>query len=164
MDIYDIYVDDLLDQARAAVKPQWFHTYGVEDAGYVDVETHASTVKEFSGLKLPGLLHTEGYIRALFERGRRRRTEQEIANDVQVRLIRKRRLTDSANSLELVAVVDEASLRREVGEQGVMREQLRHLIEMAALPSVTLQALPLGEGAHSSMDGGFTLSFLPRSH
>ncbi|GAB3438528.1 helix-turn-helix domain-containing protein [Actinophytocola sediminis] len=38
MDTYDIYVPDLLDQAREAVKPQWFRSYGVEDLGYVDLE------------------------------------------------------------------------------------------------------------------------------
>jgi hypothetical protein len=52
-------------------------------------------------------------------------------------------------------IIDESALRREVGGPDVMRTQLRHLIEMADLPSVSLQVLPLK--MHSALDGGFTL-------
>lgn len=94
MDIYDHYDDTLVEEAREAAKPPWFRAYGIEDAGYVDVETYAASVKEFSGLMLPGLLHTEGYIRALFAHSRRRRTPEQLRNDIEVRLIRKERLTN----------------------------------------------------------------------
>lgn len=129
--------------------------------GYVDVETHAQSVKEFSGLMLPGLLLTEGYIRALFEHSHRRRSAEELHNDIEVRLIRQERLTSERNPLDLAVIVDESALRRDVGGPGVMRDQLRHLVEMAQLPSVRLQVLPLK--AHSALDGGFILlSFLDR--
>ncbi len=59
MDLYDQFVEDLIAETREALKPQWFRSYGVEDLGYVDVETYAASVKEFSGLNLPGLLQTE---------------------------------------------------------------------------------------------------------
>lgn len=159
MDLYDCYSEELVAQAREAAKPQWFRAYGVADLGYVDVETYASTVREFPGLKLPGLLHTEGYMRALFKHGRRRRTREQVNNDVQVRLIRQQRLTSEDNPLELTAIIDETALRRDVGGPAVMREQLQQLLEMAELPTVTLQVLPLK--AHSAMDGGFILLSFP---
>lgn len=155
MDIYDHYEETLIAEAREAMKPPWFRAYGIEDMGYVDVETHASSVKEFSGLKLPGLLHTEGYLRALFAHSRRRRSAEELHNDIQVRLIRQERLTQQENPLELAVIIDESALRRDVGGPEVMREQLRHLVGMADLPTVTLQVLPLK--AHSALDGGFIL-------
>lgn len=161
MDIYDIYVPGLLDQARAAMKPQWFRYYGVEDLGYVDVETHASAVNEFSGLNLPGLFQTEAYIRAVVGRDRRSRTPAQINNDVQVRLIRKKRLTSTDDPLYITAIIDEAALRRSIGGPAVMREQLRQLVDLAALPTVTVQVLPLRNGAHSAMDGAFTLLSFP---
>ena len=160
MDLYDQYVDDLLAETREALKPQWFRSYGVEDLGYVDVETHAATVKEFPALNLPGLLQTESYIRAVLAGGRRR-TKVQMDNDIAVRLIRQRRLTGDSSPLDLVAVVDEAALRREVGGAEVMREQLRHLVEAAAWPTVSLQVLPLREGVHSAMDGAFILLSFP---
>jgi DNA-binding XRE family transcriptional regulator len=42
MDLYDCYLEDLLDQAREALKPRWFHQYPLVDMGYVDVETEAA--------------------------------------------------------------------------------------------------------------------------
>lgn len=155
MDTYDHYDETLVEEAREAGKPPWFRSYGIEDAGYVDVETYAASVKEFSGLMLPGLLHTEAYIRALFAHSRRRRQPEQLRNDIDVRLIRQDRLTSGEDPLELSVIIDESALRREVGGPDVMRDQLRHLIEMAELPSVTIQALPLK--MHSALDGGFTL-------
>jgi transcriptional regulator with XRE-family HTH domain len=155
MDVYDTYDETLVDEAREAGKPPWFRAYGIKDAGYVDVETYASSVKEFSGLMLPGLLHTEAYIQSLIAHSRRRRTPQELRNDIEVRLIRQERLTSVQNPLELTAIIDESALRRDVGGPDVMQDQLRHLIEAAALSSVTIQVLPLK--AHGALDGGFTL-------
>ncbi len=159
MDLYDTYDETLLSQAREASKPQWFRAYGVEDLGYVDVETHAASVQEFPGLNLPGLLQTEAYIRAMLERGRRRRTAAQMRNDIEVRLIRQARLADDQNPLELTAIIDESALLRDVGGPEVMREQRRKLTEMADLPTVTLQVLPLR--AHGAMDGGFILLSFP---
>jgi transcriptional regulator with XRE-family HTH domain len=155
MDVYDCYDETLIEQAREAGKPPWFRQYGIEDMGYVDVETYAQSVKEFSGLMLPGLLHTEAYIRALFDHSRRRRSAEQLHNDIEVRLIRQERLTSDQDPLELAVIVDESALRREVGGPDVMQEQLQHLVEMAGLPSVTIQVLPLK--THSALDGGFTL-------
>jgi hypothetical protein len=161
MDLYDHYDADLLDQTREAAEPLWFRAYGISDLGYVDVETYAVAVKEFPGLNLPGLLQTEDYVRAMLAGGRPRRTQEQVANDVQVRLIRQQRLENPENSLDLVVVLDEVSLRREVGGVEVMRAQLRHLVQVTELPTVSLQVLPLDAGTHSSMNGAFTLLSFP---
>lgn len=155
MDTYDHYDETLVEEAREAAKPPWFRAYGVEDLGYVDVETYAASVREFSGLQLPGLLHTEVYIRALFAHSRRRRSSDQLSNDIEVRLIRQERLTGGQDPLELATIIDESALRRDIGGPEVMRAQLAHLVEMAELPSVTLQVLPLK--MHGALDGGFTL-------
>jgi transcriptional regulator with XRE-family HTH domain len=157
MDIYDVYVDDLVDAAREAYKPQF--DYGL--LGYVDAEAQAVLVREFCALNLPGLLQTEPYIRALFARYPLARTPKLLEHDVAVRLNRQRRLTDQDWPLELVAIVDEAALRRKVGGTEVMRGQLEHVVKAATLPTVTLQVLPLRSGAHGCMDGGFNLLSFP---
>ena len=157
MDLYDRYEEGLLDEVRAALKPSWVTAYGVQDLGYVDAETEASVVREYCGLNLPGLLQTEAYIRAVFAQARRRRSLDQLRNDIMVRLIRQKRLVSEEDPLELIAVIDEAALRRKVGGPEVMRAQLGRLIDMAALPTVTLQVLPLDGGTHSAMDGGLAL-------
>jgi len=158
MDLYDCYVEGLLDEAREALKQPWYPQYNKNDMGYVGLEDEAVLVRTFCGLNLPGLVQTERYIRALFEGcPHLMPSPTKIEEQVAVRLFRQRRLRDTDNPLEMVAFVDEAALHREVGGTDVMREQLKHMVEAAALSSVTLQVLPYGCGAHGAMNGGFTL-------
>jgi transcriptional regulator with XRE-family HTH domain len=123
MDLYDQRDDGLLDLAREAAQRGWWRAYGIEDLGYVDVETEANAVLEFSGLNIPGLLQTEAYARAQLQVGSRL-SQTRFERDVEVRAIRQQRLTNDNHSLELTAIIDEAALSREVGGRRVMAEQL----------------------------------------
>ena len=161
MDLYDRYEDDLLDAVREALKPSWFTAYGVKDMGYTDAETEASRVQDYPGMQLPGLLHTEAYIRAQFSHALRRRNAKQVDNQVAVRGIRQQRLTSEDNPLDLVAIIDEAALTREIGGPAVLRAQLNHLIMMAELPSVTLHVLPQRRCSPNALEGGFTLLGFP---
>jgi len=161
MDVYDQWDEGLLDAARDALKPSWFAAYGIKDLGYTDIETEAARVCDYPGMHLPGLLHIEPYIRAMFGYPHYRRTPEQIDNQVAVRKIRQQRLTSDDDPLELVAIVDEAALRREVGGPEVMRAQLDHLIIMAALPTVTLQVLQMKGSPPIAMNGALTLLDFP---
>lgn len=161
MDLYDQYDGGLLAAARAALEPSWFAAYGIKDHGYIDVETEARRVCDYPGMHLPGLLHVEPYIRALFSHAHRRRSPKQLKNDLAVRLIRRQRLTSEDDPLELVAIIDEAALRREIGGPEVMRAQRQHLIEMAALPTVTLHVLQMDGCPPTALGGAFTLLDFP---
>jgi transcriptional regulator with XRE-family HTH domain len=160
MDFYDVYDPELLDLVREANRPGWWTKYNVDDRGFLSMETEASSLCEFSIVTIPGLLQTEGYMRALF--GMRRSREQ-LTNDVAVRRHRQRRLTDEEFPLDLVAIIDEAALRKKVGGAEVMHEQLGHLVMAAELSSVSLQVVPDDEGAHPAMTGAFTILTFPES-
>jgi len=58
---------------------------------------------------------------------------------------------------QFFAVIDEGALRRPVGEPGVMRRQLAHLLSVAEQPHVTLRVVPLATGAHAGMRGPFVI-------
>jgi hypothetical protein len=58
-------------------------------------------------------------------------------------------------------VLNEAVLRRQVGGADVMRDQLRHLAEMAKRPNITVQVLPFSAGAHPAMVGSFIMLNFP---
>ncbi|TDQ04109.1 helix-turn-helix domain-containing protein [Labedaea rhizosphaerae] len=161
MDLYDHYEEGLLQAVRDAAEPSWFITYGVQDMGYTDAETEASRVWIYPGMQLPGLLHVENYIRAQLAHASRRRSAKQVENQVAVRHIRQRRLTSLDNPLDLVAVIDEAALTREIGGPLVLREQLDHLVMMAELPSVTLHVLPQRTCPVNALDGSFALLGFP---
>ncbi|MBP2330824.1 DNA-binding XRE family transcriptional regulator [Kibdelosporangium banguiense] len=160
MDLYDCYSEGLLAETRQALKPRWYTAYGLKDLGYLDVETEAAEVRQFSAQVIPGLLQAPGYIRALFQ-GHHRSNPLVVDRSVEIRGIRQQRLTSEERPLKLVAVIDEAVLRRVVGGPKVMWQQLTALASMTKLPTVTLQVLPLNAGSHSAMQGGFNVLTFP---
>ncbi|MDR7302084.1 Scr1 family TA system antitoxin-like transcriptional regulator [Haloactinomyces albus] len=86
MDLYDVHDPGLLDLARTASRKGWWRAYGIEDRGYVDLETEACTVRDFQVTNIPGLLQTESYARALLKSGRLAGSNRQIENDVAVRI------------------------------------------------------------------------------
>ena len=81
---------------------------------------------------------------------------EEIEWRMELRLARQALLTQPG-AHRLWAVIDESALRRQVGGPRVMCSQLERLIEVTKLLNVTLQILPFGAGAHSSMVGAFSI-------
>lgn len=63
--------------------------------------------------------------------------------------------------LVLSAVLDEAVLRRRVGGPAAMRDQLRHLLQLAALPHVRLQVIPFHYGGYVGLTGPFIIFSFP---
>jgi hypothetical protein len=55
----------------------------------------------------------------------------------------RRAVLTRAIAPQFFAVLDEVALRRPVGELGVMRRQLAHLLNVAEQPHVTLRVVPL---------------------
>lgn len=157
MDVYDRYDPDLVQLAREAQRPGWWKKFGIEDRGFIDMETEAMAEFELNLVYIPGLLQTEAYMRALFSSGKANRTKERMQNDVEARIHRQARLFDAEFPLELVAIIDESALRKKVGGAEVMREQLLHLAERAALPTVIVQVLPDEAGVHAGMDGTFVI-------
>jgi Domain of unknown function (DUF5753) len=71
--------------------------------------------------------------------------------------IRRQELLTKDSAPRVWSVIDEAALRRAVGGPEIMRGQLRHLIEAAGLPNVTLQVVPFCIGGHDAAGGSFTV-------
>ncbi|MGX1882725.1 helix-turn-helix domain-containing protein [Streptomyces sp. NPDC055287] len=110
----------------------------------------------YACMYVPGLLQTRAYAEAVHRASEMRCTEQEIAHMVDIRMKRQELLTRE-DPPHIWAVVDEAVLRRMVGGRAVMREQLRHMLEMAGRPHVTIQILPFASGAHAAAVGSFVI-------
>ncbi|GAB3486927.1 helix-turn-helix domain-containing protein [Amycolatopsis cihanbeyliensis] len=163
LDLYGLPVNDwepYEQLAREARKKAWWQEFGVEARGYVALEAAAARLHHFELGNIPGLLQTEAHARTLFGKLSKRRSKHWVEDQTAVRLIRQQRLRSEENPLELVAIVDETVLWRPVGGREVHRAQLWHLLEVAELPTVTLQVLPLSASPHVGMDGSFhVLSF-----
>ena len=147
---------------HARVRPQTrtlrtlLDLYGVEGAHQDELIAllRDAGVWNYESLYVPGLVQTEDYARAVIRGGFPSASRDEIERRVQVRMERQDVLRGD-RPLELWGIVDEAALRRLVGGREVMRGQLRHLLEAAELPQVTLQVIPFSAGAHAGMPGSF---------
>jgi transcriptional regulator with XRE-family HTH domain len=150
----------LLALARETATPGWWHDYAdiipnwVEP--YVGLEAAASVIRTFQVQYVPGLLQTEGYARALLQTGFPDAESEEVARRAELRVSRQEVLS-KPNAPRMWAVIDEGALRRPIGGPEVMREQVRHLIDMADHPAITIQVLQFKAGAHSGGGGPFVL-------
>jgi transcriptional regulator with XRE-family HTH domain len=154
----------LVDLARQANSPGWWHKYSdvLPDwfSVYVGLEEAASLIRIFELQFVPGLLQTADYARAVIRLGQRGAAEREVEHRVSLRLDRQRILA-KPDAPRLWAIVDEALLRRPMGGAGVMRGQLRRLIEAAQEPNITLQVVPFRVGGHAAEAGSFTIMRFP---
>jgi len=57
-----------------------------------------------------------------------------------------------------VTVIDEWVLHRLIGSPEVMYEQLTHLAEMSARPSISVQVVPSENGANAGLGGAFDIA------
>ncbi|WP_416964079.1 helix-turn-helix domain-containing protein [Streptomyces sp. Agncl-13] len=155
---------EFLDSARRANEPGWWRAYG--DAfptwfeQHLGLEEATSLIRTYEVQFIPGLLQTAAYAESVIRLGRPVDTPDAIQRRVELRMTRQELLT-RPDAPRLWVVVDEAALRRPLGGADVMREQLRHLIETAALPNVTLQVLPFTVGGHAAAGGPITVLRFP---
>ncbi|MFZ2042916.1 MAG: helix-turn-helix transcriptional regulator [Trebonia sp.] len=149
----------LLKLARESNTPGWWQGYAdilphwVEP--YFGLEAAASFIRNYELQFVPGLLQTEGYALSLIRLGNAP-TEEDVLRRAEARMSRQDILSRETPP-RVWAVVDEGALRRPIGGAKVMREQLKHLIDMCDHPAVTLQVLPFRVASHPAMGGPFTI-------
>jgi transcriptional regulator with XRE-family HTH domain len=164
LDLYGLTVsqwEPLKEQWRIAKQPGWWASYKLEDQGYISMEDEAVSVREYQPSFIPGLLQTEEYARAFFNRSFMLRSRQTIENQIVVRIRRQDRLTDKDNPLEFIAIIQEGVLRRYNGDPAVHRAQLRRIIERVGLPNVTVQVLREAQGVHDGLSGSMIVLNFP---
>lgn len=120
-----------------------------------EYENRASTIREWSPSIVTGMLQTQDYARGLLK------TASGVTNEVLTtrlanRVERQRRVLFRDDPPTAVYVIDHAALYRLVGSADVMVSQMKHLVEIAALPNVTLQILPAV--AHPATQSGFLIA------
>ncbi|KPI29312.1 helix-turn-helix domain protein [Actinobacteria bacterium OV450] len=124
---------------------------------FLAFESGARSARAWTPMVVNGLLQTEAYARALIESARSAddRTSEFVENAVEVRLNRKKRITE--DGMELVCIMDESALRNMVGGPDVMRDQYEEIKRLGALPNVTIQIIPFAAPAYRVVGGEFLL-------
>ncbi len=129
--------------------PDWFESF-------VGLESDAAEVWRYSPNFIDGLLQTPEYAAAFLELGEKV-TEQSVKQQAEFRRARQDRVNREDDPAKLRVVLDEAALRRKVGGTDVLRDQIRHLVELAERPNITIQVVPFDAGAYVGMQSPFHL-------
>ncbi|MEV6425928.1 helix-turn-helix transcriptional regulator [Streptomyces sp. NPDC051662] len=155
-------VDSLMQMAKDSRQQGWWHAFGdIPYSVYIGLETDAASLRVYEPQVVPGLLQTRPYAEALINGALPESPALDVEKRVGVRLRRQDRISTPDDPLRLWAVVDEAALRRRVGDRQLMREQLEHLVEQSQLPHVTVQVLPFDMGAHPGITGHYAILEFP---
>ncbi|MEV1157713.1 DUF5753 domain-containing protein [Micromonospora chokoriensis] len=133
-------------------EPVWFRPWA-------DIEREALVLRWFELAWVPGLLQTEAYARATL--AGEALSADAVDELAAARVARQAVLRRDPPPL-LVAILDEAVLRRTLGDdRAMMREQCEHLAACAELPSVQIHVVPEGAGMYPGLGGPFILADMP---
>jgi hypothetical protein len=151
--------EKILKLVREANAPGWWRSYSeVLPAwfeAYIGLESAASVVRSYEIQHVHGLLQCPEYMEAVVS-ANRALPPSELTRRIELRR-RRQSVFERPGAPMLWVVLDEAAVRRPVGGPPVMRAQIRHLIDQADRPNVTIQLLPYSVGAHAAEGGAFTL-------
>ncbi|MER6688321.1 helix-turn-helix domain-containing protein [Streptomyces minutiscleroticus] len=120
------------------------------------LEARAAEIGVYECSSIAGLLQTPAYARALFEVRQPPYPAEEVDRLVAARMARLS-VFDRSPAPSLSFVLEEATLRRKVGDTMVRKQQFERLLEAGRLNSVTLQVMPMDSVAHPGMSGRIEL-------
>ena len=150
----------LLGLAEDAAQKGWWEEFtdslSEDYKQFIGLEHEATSMAIWHVDVVTGLLQTEDYARHII--GSYSRVEPVapgmIGRLVRVRMRRQRVL--SRDGLQLSVVLDESVLKRRIGDEPVMYDQLMRLVKEADRPNLTLQVLPL-DAQHSVFGESFVI-------
>ena len=159
--------DRLLQLARDANNRGWWHRYHDVTpewfSDYLGLEAAADLIRTYEVQFVPGLLQTPEYTRAVAGlTSGTERTPDELDRIVALRTTRQAELHRDP-PLRVWAVIEESVLRRPIGDQQVLRDQLAWLLQAIQWPNITLQIIPLGSAGHAATAGAFSVLRFPQA-
>jgi len=122
----------------------------------LELEQQAAVIREFALSFVPGILQKGKYARAVLRTSFPPVREEECDRLVVTRLQRAKVLVNPVNPV-VWALIDEAVLRRVVGSEEVMAQQITHMVRLVESGRVRVHVLPFGLGVHTLMQGMLTL-------
>ena len=138
----------LLALAEDAAQKGWWEEFAdglsADYQQFIGLEHEASSIAIWHVDVVPGLLQTQAYARHIISSYSR---VEPIAPGAIERLVkvrmRRQQVLDREPEIQLSVVLDESVLKRRIGDELVMYEQLQRLAREADRPNLTLQILPL---------------------
>ncbi|ADD44548.1 helix-turn-helix domain-containing protein [Stackebrandtia nassauensis] len=149
--------NELVRMAKDCLRSGWYVPFDVPQQfqPYLDLEGAATKLSFFEVEYVNGLFQTDAYTRAIQVGWGLKGAE--LDHTQTFRAQRKKRFWQRDPAPEVVLVMSEAAVRRQVGGPEVMAEQMVHLRKLAEKPNVAIRVVPYSAGSYPSMGGNYTL-------
>ena len=148
-----------LDMVKQSNEPGWWRRFGDTMPNWftdlVGLEEAAARIQIWEPIYVSGLLQIEPYARAIFSHGRPDMADERVDQLVALRM-RRQKMFSRPDAPRVWMVLDESVLHRPIGGQKVLKQQIEYLLEMSALPHVSVQVLPY-ESSGLSAEHAFSL-------
>jgi transcriptional regulator with XRE-family HTH domain len=152
--------EHLLTLAEDAAQKGWWEEYAdslTEDyQQFIGFEHEATSIDIWHVDVIPGLLQTEAYSRHIISSYSKVEPAAPAMITRMVRVRMQRQQVLDRDGLQLTVVLDESVLRRRIGDDSVMRDQLDRLARDADRPNLNLRILPL-DAQHTVFGESFTI-------
>jgi hypothetical protein len=150
---------EVLDLARHSDERGWLRVLGATKLPeywqtWIDFESEASVLLHYQPLVIPGLLQTPDYARAIIRSTGTDLSDADVDALVSSRMARQG-LLSKENPVKLHALIEETVLHHPRRDADTLGRQLRHLVECAARPNITIQILPADVFPHPGLNGPF---------
>ncbi|MEU7789314.1 MULTISPECIES: helix-turn-helix transcriptional regulator [unclassified Amycolatopsis] len=134
-----------LDMVKQSNEPGWWRRFGDTMPNWftdlVGLEEAAARIQIWEPIYVSGLLQIEPYARAIFSHGRSEMADERVDQLVALRM-RRQKMFSRPDAPRVWMVLDESVLHRPIGGVKVLKQQIEFLLEMSALPHVSVQVLP----------------------
>ncbi|MFF3343456.1 helix-turn-helix domain-containing protein [Streptomyces flavidovirens] len=131
----------------------WFRKWARLEQTAVSLDTYECRL-------VPGLLQSEGYVRAVFEDDTPPLSDEQMEIQLAARMDRQRLLGERPNT-SFSFIIDEAVFRRRIGGAEVTSELIDHVLESTKPRNVVLQLMPLDCEHHACLAGPLQLLETP---
>lgn len=151
-------IDELVTLAREARSADTWEEFGVDMSpafhDLVAMEGVARDIWKYEPSVITGYFQTDDYARALLTT--LGHDSGEVEKRARLRAARQQILY-LANGPEIYVIMSEVVALRPVGSNEIMRQQLRHLVDLDRRPDINMHLLPLSAGTHANLDQPFTV-------
>jgi transcriptional regulator with XRE-family HTH domain len=155
---------ELIEQARRLHNDELIDTAGSTEQSrhFLNFEPTANKITAFQLLLVPGLAQTPEYAHAAIAALAVDSTDedQDIEAWVKLRMSRQSVLL-RRRPPELHWIVTEVGLRQAIGGPRVMARQVRHLVDLAERPNITINVIPKAVAEHPGLLGQFVILDFP---
>jgi transcriptional regulator with XRE-family HTH domain len=158
LEVVGVEREQLVDRARRQGQPDLMEssTSTEQSRNFLNFEQKATRIVDFGLMLVPGLGQTTDYAHATLSALRVRDSDEDLEPWVGLRMRRQAILT-RRNPPELHWILTEMGLRLPIGGPRVMSKQIRHLVDLAERPNITINVLPASVAEHPGLLGQFVI-------